>query len=405
MIAGMARPNSNGRTRASLLAVLIFCAACSDDPRSSATSPAAPSLTKLESEAIPVSTLDALYSAVNNPLNAGKHIVVAPGVYMLDGTRSHGGRIELQTDMTLSGQVGHQDQVIIDGSNLSAAALTDGTLLTGAVRMGRGSNIVEWLTVRNVVKGASAITTDFVLPGVTVVTIAHVVARGNVHGFDIRNTGAAAAGRSLEVLLTDNELADNLVGVGQGMRIGNLPGANGAHIHATLTGNYAHGNIAGCLAANQGTLSSTVEIESMGDRFNDNGNGVVLLGGFSTATAVARDNLTRFSAHTSQFEHNTGPLGASFPARFGVGVYGGISTTSTVASDNTAQLELHSVKISDNGGPDVAAWGAISSTLLPSGAGNLAAIVLQGSSKKATVSQTNSSPIEPSGTNQVTIAR
>jgi hypothetical protein len=186
--------------------------------------------------------------------------------------------------------------------------------------MGRGNNTVEWLTVRNVVNGTSAITTDLVLPGVTTVTIAHVVASGSAHGFDIRNTGATAAGRSMEVVLTDNELADNVIGTGQGIRIANLPGANGAHIHATLSGNYAHGNIAGCLAANQGTVSSTVEIESKGDRLDDNGNGIVLLGGFSTAAAAARGNLTRFSAQTSQVDHNTGPLGAAFPARFGVGV-------------------------------------------------------------------------------------
>jgi len=152
-------------------------------------------------------------------------------------------------------------------------------------------------------------------------------------------------------------------------------------------------------------VSSTVEIESKGDRFDDNGNGVVLLGGFSTATAVARGNLTRFSAQTSQFNHNTGPLGAAFPARFGMGAYGGTSTTAMAANDNTVQLELHSVKISDNGGPDVAAWGAISSTLQPAGTGNVAAITLQGSSKKATVAPTNSSPAEPGGTNRVTIVR
>jgi hypothetical protein len=357
------------------------------------------------SDEIPVSTIDELYTAVNNPGNAGKRIVVAPGVYLLDGTRSHGGRIELQRDMTLTGRSGHQDEVIIDGSSLSAAALTDGTLTTGAVRMGRGNNTVEWLTVRNVVNGPSAITTDLVLPGVTTVTIAHVIASGSAHGFDIRNTGASAAGRSLEVVLTDNELANNTIGTGQGIRIANLSGANGARIHATLSGNYAHGNIAGCLAANQGTVSSTVEIESKGDRFDDNGNGVVLLGGFSMATAVARGNLTRFSAQTSQFNHNTGPLGAAFPARFGVGVYGGVSTSAMVASDNVARLELHSVKIGDNGGPDVAAWGAISSTPQPAGTGNRAVVVLEGSSKKASVASTNSAPVEAAGTNQVTIIR
>ena len=395
----------NARPRSSFLAAVVFSAACSSESPSSATSPAVPSFTRQASEAIPVSTLDDLYSAVNNTANAGKQIIVLPGVYMLDGAQSHGGRIELQKDMTLSGQYGHQDEVIIDGSSLSVAALTDGTLLTGAVRMGRGNNTIEWLTVRNVVKGSSAISTDLVLPGVTTVTIAHVSASGSVHGFDIRNTGAAAAGRSLEVVLTDNELADNTLGTGQGMRIANLPGANGARIHATLSGNYAHGNTVGCLAANQGTLSASLEIESKGDRFDGNGNGLLLLGGFSTATAVARENHTRFSAQTSQFNHNTGPLGATFPARFGIGVYGGVSTSAMVASDNTAQLELHSVKITDNGGPDVAAWGAISSTLVPAGTGNRAAVVLQGSSKKATVAPTNSSPAEPGGTNQVAITR
>jgi hypothetical protein len=76
-----------------------------------------------------------------------------------------------------------------------------------------------------------------------------------------------------------------------------------------------------------------------------------------------------------------------------------------VASDNTARLELHSVKIGDNGGPNIAAWGAISSTLQPAGTGNLAVVVLEGLSKKATVASTPSSPAEPSGTNQVTVVR
>jgi hypothetical protein len=189
------------------------------------------------------------------------------------------------------------------------------------------------------------------------------------------------------------------------MRIANLSGANGAHIHATLNGNYAHGNILGCLAANQGTVSSTVEIESNEDRFDGNGNGVILLGGLSTAAAEARGNLTRFSAQRGQVDQNTEPLGTTFPARFGIGVYGGISTSATAASLNTARLELRSATIGDNEGPDVAAWGAISSTPQPAGTGNLSAIVLQGSSKSATVAATNSSPVEPGATNQVTIIR
>src|SRR5690242_17557428 len=100
----------NGRPKSSFLAAVVLSAACAGDSPSSATSPA-PSFTKQASDAIPVSTLGDLYSAVNNPANAGKQIVVLPGVYMLDGAQSHGGRIELQKDMTLSGQSGHQGQV------------------------------------------------------------------------------------------------------------------------------------------------------------------------------------------------------------------------------------------------------------------------------------------------------
>ena len=387
------------------LATAILLAACSrDSVAPELSSPPHPTLSEQASDEIQVSSLETLYSAVNDPTNAGKRIVVASGTYMLDGTQAHGGRIELQKDMTLAGQLGQQDAVVIDASNLSAANLTDGTLVTGAVRMGRGSNTVEWVTVQNAVKGAASITTDLVLAGATTATIAHVTASGSPRGFDIRNFGAAAAGRVLEVSLTDNELANNAIGASQGMRVANLQGAHGASIHATLSGNYVHGSITGCLASNVATQSATVEIESKGDRFEGNGNGCVLIGGLGGASA-ARGNLVRFAAHTSRFEHNTGGLGPAFPNRGGIAAYGGASVAANGAFDNTLELDLHSAKIDDNDGPDIAAWGAISSAALPAGTGNVASIVLRGASKKATVNAVDSDPAEPAGTNHVTIVR
>jgi hypothetical protein len=354
---------------------------------------------------IPVSTVDSLYAAINDSSNSGRRIVLSPGAYMLDGSRLHGGRLELQKDMSLIGKVGDRGAVVIDAANLSTTSFTDGTLFTGAVRMGRGANRVEWLTVKNATKGNAAITTDLLLDGPTTITIAHALASNNVHGFDIRNTGVGAASRVLDVVLTDNELADNVTGVGQGIRVANLQGANSAFIHVVMSDNYTHGNIAGLLCANQGTSSATVVIDSRDDRFNGNGNGALILGGFATSTLVGNGNLVRLSVLSSQFEHNTAPLGTSFPARFGIGVYGGVTTSATGASDNRAELELHSAVVTDNGGPDVGAWGAISSTTQPAGNRNVASVNLWGTSTGASVNVVNSAPVESAGTNQVLVVR
>lgn len=376
-----------------LLAASGFSLACSTDN-------IGPVETPLDHNTdINVGTVDALYAAVNDSSNAGRRIMLAPGVYTLDGSRPNGGRIELQRDMALTGKNGDAAAVAIDATNLSTANLTDGSLSTGAVRLGRGSNSVEWLTVRNALKGSAAITTDLLATGPTTTTIAHVIARNNAHGLDIRNTGVSAAGRMLQVVLIENELVDNVTGVGQGIRVANLQGANGASIHVVMTGNYVHGNIAGLVVANQGVTSSTVVVDSNNDRFDSNGNGAVLIGGFSTSALVANGNVVRLSATSSHFEHNTQPLGTSFPARFGIGVYGGVTTSALTASSNVAELELHNAVISDNGGPDVAEWGAISSTTQPAGARNLAVATLWGSSSEASVDAVTSAPAEPVATN------
>ena len=348
---------------------------------------------------IAVSTLDALYTAVNDPGNAGKRIELAPGTYLLDGTRANGGRLELQKDMTLAGAAGNESAVVIDASSLSAASLTDGTQLTGAVRLGRGHNVVEWLTVTKAVNGAAGITTDLFLAGTTVVTITHVAVSGGARGFDIRNVGASAAGRVLEVVLSNNNLSDNKLGGGQGIRIANLAGTKGATIHASLSGNQSHGNIAGLLGANVSADSATVEIVSTGDHFDGNGNGAVLLGG-NTAGSAIRGSVVRFSAFGSTFLHNTAPLSPVFPTRAGIAPYGGVTTIANRAFDNRVDLDLHDVSFADNGGPDIRAWGAISSSGLPAGTGNVVTITLN---QKATIETIASEPAQAPPTNHVIV--
>jgi len=40
-----------------------------------------------------------LYSAINDPSNAGREIILSPGIYMLSSTYPNGGRLELQKEM------------------------------------------------------------------------------------------------------------------------------------------------------------------------------------------------------------------------------------------------------------------------------------------------------------------
>ncbi|MGD9627802.1 MAG: hypothetical protein AB7V18_01000 [Pyrinomonadaceae bacterium] len=91
-----------------------------------------------------VSNVEELYTAVNDPLNVGAKVTLAPGVYSLSRftalnvERPNRGRLELQKDMSLIGVVGDRSAVVIDASLLPQASYQGGgPPLTGAIRLGR----------------------------------------------------------------------------------------------------------------------------------------------------------------------------------------------------------------------------------------------------------------------------
>src|SRR5262249_22109115 len=97
-------------------------------------------------QVVPVSNVEELYTAVNNPANAGATLVLAPGTYWLSATdpnnvpRPNGGRIEFQTDMSIMGVEGDRSLVVINASGLPASSFpttTNGVATgpNGAVRM------------------------------------------------------------------------------------------------------------------------------------------------------------------------------------------------------------------------------------------------------------------------------
>src|SRR5262245_32983396 len=181
---------------------------------------------------IEVSDVEQLYDAVNEPANAGAVIVLAPGRYILTrvapggGSRPNGGRLELQADMSMGGVTGHPEDVVIDSSdpvNGPSFALPGGLGNAGTIRIGRGRDSVEWLTV---VGGSPAGVQADLVGAPAVLRVAHVVSRDSTRGIDVRNVGPAAAGRTIVVDLEDNEVFENTTANGQGFRFVNAS-ANG----------------------------------------------------------------------------------------------------------------------------------------------------------------------------------
>ena len=365
-----------------------------------------------------VSNLTELYVAINDPSNTNSQIELSPGTYTLSPDYPNAGRLELLENMVLVGKPGHEEAVIIDASALPGTSFTPPnnfpTGRTGAIRMGKGYNAIEWLTVKGnaSAQALSAIETDIISQAVAQVKIAHVKVSGARIGIDLRNGGTASAGRTLEAELEENEITENLVQFGQGLEIQNANGASGAIIRAELHGNYVHGNKLGLRAFNNNangtnTNDGLITIQSYSDRFEENGVGVFLGAGLSQllSTTGANNNSLSFEAHATTIKNNLGELPPENEPNCGIYAVGGLSITGGSTSNNTLSVKLWSCPFSNNNGADIIAFGALSNSAIPAGTDNTAEIFLEGVSKKASVTATASMPVEPAGTNVVNIIR
>ena len=368
-----------------------------------------------------VSDISQLYAAVNDPANTGSKIVLAPGTYILEPNHPNAGRIELLENMELQGQPGHPEQVIIDASALPATSfnppLNFPTARTGAIRIGKGANAIEWITVlgNSSQSALSVIDADLVSTPVARVRIAHCIVTGGRIGINLRNPSTAANGRILEAEIADNEIKENLVEFGQGIELQNAAGANGAIIQATLHGNYVHGNKVGMGAwnnnsANTVTNSNSISIQSKADRFDENGIGIFLNAALNQATTTsANNNFLHLEAYGTSIQNNIGvpPPYVFNPAPGGIYAAGGLSLRggAAEASNNRLEISLWGCTISGNQGRDITAYGAFSNSATLAGTNNVVNLHLYGVSANATVNAISSLPGEPVGTNTVNIFR
>ena len=366
-----------------------------------------------------VANVEQLYAAVNDPGNAGAAITLAPGMYVLSATNAAGvgrpnaGRLELQRDMSLYGVTGDRSAVVIDATALPASSMAVPAPLTrtGPVRIGRGSNAIEWLTVLADPSAAGGIATE--LPGTlpTRIRVAHVISGGSSRGVDMRSVGAANAGRRVDAEIVDNEFFGPppalIIGMSEGIRLANFGGADGGVIVATLTGNRVHGFQIGCIVANNRSSNAVVRARSSGDRFFANALGCLIMGAVNGATTgVANSNSTSFEAHGSHFVDNATAIGDVDPG--GITVVGGRSLLQpNVTSGNTVLVSLWGTTVARNGGVNFDAYGARRDAPGAgiAGTNNHVTIELHGVSKRLDVVAIPSLPPEPAGTNTVTVIR
>jgi hypothetical protein len=356
---------------------------------------------------VPVADVEQLYCAVNNPGYEGAAIILAPGTYVLSATdgggvaRPNKGRLELQRDMSLHGVTGDRSAVVIDATGLPDSSVSlplpqQPTNRTAPVRIGRGSNTIEWLTVIGSPGAAAGIATELEGTASTRIRVAHVVSSGCSRGLDVRNTSAANAGRRIDAEIVENELIGPATGAAQGIRLANFPGTDGGAVVATMSGNRTHGYQTGCLAVNNRASNGTVQVRSSGDRFFANGLGCQVIGGTGRPGGENADaNSTRFEAHGSEFVDNTASLAGA--EQGGISVIGG----SANASNNTVSVALWGSKVSGYPGADFEAFGARADAGGTAGTNNHVTIELHGVSKHIDIPEP---PPDP-GNNTVTVIR
>ena len=318
-------------------------------------------------QTIPVTNVEELYAAVNDPAHAGATVVLSPGTYVLsardpfDAPRPNAGRLHLQRDMSLTGVEGDRGAVVISAIDLPQSSFPTNGIPAGpnaAVRMGLGHNAIEWVTVRdarfaqaNIDSGLQALD-----PSDAFIRIAHVASSGSTRGLNVLNFGPATSGQTIEAEVVDSQFFDNVISLSEGMRFGNFQGARGSTVNVWMSGNLAWGQKQGRLVVNNRAIESTVNVRSSGNRFHENGAGTIIVGGLSSNDTRADGNTITFEAHGDTFVGNTRETDFDHGGLVVLGTED-ISTAGG-GSGNTVHVRLWGCRMADNEVADLVAIGA-----------------------------------------------
>ncbi len=354
-----------------------------------------------------VLNVDQLYAAVNDPQNAGRQIVAAPGIYMLSATdpngspRPNGGRLEFQENMSLTGVAGDRSAVVISGINLPASSLTGGPIPLGAIRLGRGRNAVEWLTVRDTRGGQGNIVTGLSYPGTQYVRVAHVASTGATpYNLSLFNFGTAP---TLDADIVDNDLHSAFGGMRGGFRIRN---SSAGVINVRLTGNRVWNNQINFII-NTAATGATTNIISEGNSYFDNGNGLTIVGGLNSS-----GNTINFQGSGDTYTNNAAGSVFERGGLFVASADKGAPTpgsTPVPSNNNTVTVSLFFCRFHGNDLWDLAAIGARSfpETLGDPGSNNHTTVNMVGIPRRPAFVEffADSIPAAYSAANSVTVNR
>jgi hypothetical protein len=330
---------------------------------------------------IPINDVIQLYKQMNLPQNAGNKLVLAKGRYTLNVTDGFAtaGRLELLENMTLQGGTKNPGDVIIDASKLPASSFSPQggvPARTGAIRVGRGSNTLEYITFignPGTVQPLSVIDSDLTMPGMNTcrIRVANCIVTGGRIGINLRNFGTQGAGRTIQADLESNEIHSNLVSQsnnqqGQGIVFQNVNQAAGGIIQVTMKNNNVHNNIIGLKifnstgVANTNLINTQIIVKSENDHFDNNKLGMAITAAqnnLSGTTTVSKNSVTVATKNISVL--NNGVIkkdGLYMPA--GIFIVGAtITPAGAVASNNLINVTLNG-KISGNSNTDILVYGS-----------------------------------------------
>ncbi len=371
---------------------------------------------------VPVSTVDELYAAVNNPANEEALVELAAGTYPLDPTKPNDGYLTLQAGMDLVGQNETRDldgdgvpdpidpndpdrfvvvgtETIIDARNLSAVSLARSdchgnpfTVFKSVIAVGRGNRVTR-LTVRDrdsliggrpfLIGFANVAPSNQGGSGLQA-EVSDCILENSRGGVSFSNLGREASGFASRVTLERNVIRLNISSI----IIANAATC-GASMHTFLRGNRVYSNSNGLVGVGGGSADdSEVHLVSLGNVYGPNRfYGCLFSGGQDAAGAGLSKGGNRNRLWWSSVSDAIWKNGPGAGGVFAAAGFGQVSSAER-SFDNQVRLEFLGTRFVKEGGDpqnraggarrDLTIFGAFGSQGLNPGEGNAIDILVRG---------------------------
>jgi hypothetical protein len=389
---------------------------------------------------VPVSDVEGLYLAVNNPANVDAVIELASGEYVLTPTgpdglpRRNGGALVLLAGMTLRGQNQYTDadgdgvwdprdpshpEIYADPSTetiIDASRLTGLTSAMNVITLGL-ANGVEGLTVRNnTAAGALIGVTLKPLIGGLKGFVRDCIVEGGQRGLRAQHSSSNFSGLESRAIFERNISRHHTGLLSFGIQVQNAS-VDGATWNVVLRHNRVYGNRFGLFIAGLSSTNATELIRSVDNIYERNAVGVVLHAGRDASnvgfTLGSNGGQLRFDSNSDKIWNNSGNPGP-------IGTGGGVDARAawrtdaraSTSSDNHLMAQfidarfVEGVGIENRAGAtrrDMTIFGALGSGVNFPGSGNVVQLLIRQSSSDGSPHSFLLTDSEPNGANEVEV--